>query len=185
MLLILWMGFVAGPLVAQHHGKVSSSNSAAAAPAADPDVESFKHAVIVQATDEQSTRFRTMISSVDSARQRSHELHLESAPGRDSIDLEHKATSLLHVVDQAQSDYREFRKSLTDPQEAELKDFTKKLTKADEAVGKAENSLSEVLQQGPLDPGKLASTAQHLERALTAYRADQASLGKEMGIRAP
>ena len=159
-----------------------STASGTQTPAEDPALEKFKHAIAVQASEEQVAVFRRMINSAEATRQQAHQLHLQSSAGGDSIELEHKATGLLHGVDQAQSDCRDFRKSLTDSQEAELKEFTRKLTKADEAVSRAEKSVSEVLQQGPLDTAKLASAARHLESALSKYRADQVDLGKEMGI---
>ena len=63
-----------------------------------------------------------------------------------------------------------------------MKTLTKKLTKSDSAVSKGAKAISQQLEQGTLDPGRLANAAANLEKALAALQSDQLNLGKEMGI---
>ena len=136
----------------------------------------------MQATEYQAEKFQTMLSSTRLARQQASDLQRQAAISNDSIELTHRATTLEDSVDQALTDYRSFRRSLSQQQEAEEKPRMKKLIKAAHSVSKDGDAMSQRLQQVPLDPRKLASLAEHLEKELSAFQAAQAGLGKEMGI---
>ncbi len=106
----------------------------------------------------------------------------QAASSNDSIELTHRATTLEDSVDQALTDYRSFRRSLSQQQEVEEKPRMKKLIKAAHSISKDGDALSQRLQEIPLDPRRLASLAEHLERAFSEFQAAQARLGKEMAI---
>ena len=181
---ILILLFLLSPPVAsfaQRRG-ASTPPPAAPAPQVDPAVQKLEHAAEVQATEYQTWKFQTMLSSTKLARQQASSLARLSATSSDSIELTHSATTLEDSVDQALTDYRSFRRSLSQQQEADEKRLIKKLISAAHSISKDGDAMSQRLQQVPLDQRKLASLAEHLERELSGFLAAQASLGKELGI---
>ena len=181
---VLTILFLLSPLVAplaQRHG-APTPPPAAPAPQVDPEVQKLQHAAEVQATEWQTGKFQTMLTSTTLARQQASALARQAASSSDSIELTHSATTLEDSVDQALTDYRSFRRSLADQQEAEEKPLLKKLTKAARSVSKDGDAISIQLEQLPLDQQKLAKLAEHLEKGLSAFQAAQASLGKDLGI---
>ena len=169
----------------RHGGGSTSSAGKTSAPPDDPDLAGFKHAVAVQATEEQTAQFRLMTKSTETARQQAHELQHPGSSAGDSVALTHKATALQSAVEEVQTENRGFRQSLSDAQEAGLKTLTKKLAKADAAVSKAAKALSQQLEQGPINSEGLTNAAANLEKALLTLQSDQLSLGKEMGVTSP
>ena len=155
---------------------------ASPAPQVDPEVQKLERAAEVQATEYQSWKFQTLLSSTKLAQQQARDLARQAASSSDSIELFHRATTLEDSVDQALTDYRSFRRSLSQQQETEEKPLIKKLTKTARGVSKDGDAMSQRLQQLPLDQRKLASLAEHLERELSGFQAAQGSLGKELGI---
>ena len=179
--LLLLSPFVASP--AQRRGATTPAPPPAApVPSVDPEVQKLERAAEVQATEWQAWKFQTMVSSTRLARQQAFALARQAASSSDSIELMHSATTLEDSVDQALTDYRSFRRSLGDRQEAEEKPLIKKLTKAAHSVSNDGDAMSQRLEQLPLDQQKLASLAAHLEKELSAFQAAQGSLGKELGI---
>ena len=181
---VISMLFLLLPLVAslaQRRG-TTTPPPAAPAPTVDPEVQKLERAAEVQATEYQSWKFQTMVSSTKLAQQQARDLASHAASSSDSIELFHRATTLEDSVDQALTDYRSFRRSLSQQQEAEEKPLIKKLTKTARGVSKDGDAMSQRLQQVPLDQQKLASLAQHLERELSGFQAAQGSLGKDLGI---
>lgn len=171
-------------VLGQHGGRhgTTGATTGTSTPAEDPDMATFKHAIAVQATEAQIVQFRRIIQSTEVARQKAHDLQRLDTNASDSIALMHKATGLQDSVEEAQSENRSFRRSLLDSQEAGLKTLTKKLTKADSAVSKAANVISQQVDQGTLNLERLSNAAANLEKALTLFQSDQLNLGKEMGI---
>ena len=181
----LTMLFLLSPLVAplaQRRGASSPTPQSAPAPQVDPAVQKLEHAAEVQATEDQTYKFQTMLESTRLARQQASDLARLAASSNDSIELIHRATTLEDSVDQALTDYRSFRRSLAQQQEAEEKPPIKKLTRAAHNVNKDGDAMAQRLQQIPLDQRKLASLAEHLEKELSGFEAAQSGLGKEMGI---
>lgn len=181
---VLSMLFLLSPSVAsfgQRRG-ASTPPPAAPAPSVDPEVQKLEHAAEVQATEYQAEKFHTMLNSTRLARQQASDLARQAASTNDSIELTHSATTVEDSVDQALTDYRSFRRSLSQQQEVEEKRLIKTLIKAAHSVSKDGDAMSQRLQQVPLDQRKLASLAEHLERELSGFQAAQGNLGKEMGI---
>jgi len=164
------------------HGTSTSTSGGTSAPTENPDVAGIKHAIAVQATEEQIGQFRLMIKSTEAARQQAHDLQQLGSNASDSEGLTSKATGLQDSVEEAQRENRTFRQSLSDSQEAGLKNLTKKLTKSDSAVSKDAKAISKQLEQRTLNSGRLVSAAANLEKALALFQSDQLNLGKEMGI---
>jgi hypothetical protein len=181
--MLVWLFPIA--VRAQHggrHGASSGTSSGASTPAEDPDLATFKHAIAVQVTELQIAQFHRMIQNTEAARQQAHDFQSLSAEISDSEGLTSKATGLEDSVDEAQSENRAFRRSLSDSQEGGLKNLTKKLTKSDAAVSKGAKVISQQLDQSTLNSARLASAAANLEKMLSVFQSDQLNLGKEMGI---
>ncbi len=173
---------LAAPLAQQRRGASTPSPATQPAPQVDPAVQKLEHAAEVQATEYQSWKFQTMLDSTKLALRQAHDLARQAAVSNDSIELTHSATTLEDSVDQALTDYRSFRRSLSLQQENEEKPLIKKLTKAAQSVSKDGDAMSQRLEQVPLDQRKLENLAEHLEKELSGFQAAQASLGKELGI---
>ncbi len=176
------------PLVAlgQHGGRHGSTGTGGGTtvPSEDQDLATFKHAIAVQATEEQIAQFRLMLKSTEVARQQARDLqHLDSTVSN-AEGLPSKAARLEDSVEEAQSANQTFRQSLSDSQENGLKNLTKKVTKSAAAVGKNAKAISRQLEHGTVDSGRLISAAGSLEKSLAALQSDQVNLGKEMGIQA-
>jgi hypothetical protein len=173
---------VVGQYGGRHGAATGKTSGETAAPAEDPDIATFNHAVAVQATPGQIGQFNLMIKSTEVARLQARSLQHLGSNASDSVVLTHKVTGLQDSVDEAQSENRAFRRSLLDSQEAGLKHLTKKLTKSDLAVSKSAKVISQQLDEGTLNPERLANAAANLEKALAVFQSDQLKLGKEMGI---
>jgi hypothetical protein len=173
-------------VLGQHGGRHGSTptGGATTTPSEDQDVATFKHAIAVQASEDQIRQFRLMIKSTEAARQQAHDLQHLDMNASSVEDLTGKAARLQDSVEEAQSENQTFRRSLSDAQEAGLKNLTKKVTKSAAAVSKNAKAISRRLEQGTVDSGRLISAAGSLEKALAALQSDQVNLGKEMGIQA-
>jgi hypothetical protein len=167
------------------HGASTNTGGKTTAPPENPDMATFKHAVAVQASGEQTGQFRLMMKSTEAARQQAHDLQHLGSNASDSVALTHKASVLQSAVEEAQNENRAFRQSLSDSQEGGLKNLTKKLTKSDAAVSKDAKTISQQLEQGVLTSEWLGNAAANLEKALVVFQSDQLNLGKEMGIPSP
>ncbi len=182
VLFVLFPLAILGQHGGRHGATTGTTNGGTTAPAEDPDMATFKHAMAVQATEGQIGQFHLMIKSTEAARQQAHDLQHLGTSESDSVVLTHKATGLEDSVEEAQSENRAFRRSLLDSQEAGLKNLTKKLTKSDSAVSKSAKAISQQLDRGTLNSERLANAAANLEKALAVFQSDQVNLGKEMGI---
>ncbi len=164
------------------HGASTGTSGGTTAQPEDSDVATFKHAIAVQANEEQIGQFRLMMKSTEAARQQARDLQQLGSNANNSESLTTKATGLQDSVEEAQRENRAFRQSLSDSQEAGLKKLTKKLTKSDSAVTKDAKTISKQLEQRSLNSGRLVGSAANLEKALALFQSDQLNLGKEMGI---
>jgi hypothetical protein len=165
-----------------HRQQNSEPPAKEAAPAVDPDVEKFKRVFDLQATEDQERKFRGMTASTQLAGEHARELEQQAAASQDTIPLMHRATTLEDDIDQALTDYRIFRRSLSDPQEAEMKKQMKKVIASVHAVSKAAETLSQELNRIPVNPAKVRSLAERLDNELMTLQAAQATVGREMSI---
>ena len=171
---------------AGHRGNSAGSHGGRTTgqPTEDPDLTGFKHDVAVQATDAQRLQFQTLSKSMETARQRAHDLQRPTS-GSDSSTFLSSATSLRDAVDDAQRENRDFVNSFSDAQDSGLRKLTRKLIKSNGAVTKHAGQLDAELERIPLDAHKLTSLAASLQKALGSLQADQLALAKEMGISLP
>jgi len=171
-------------LVGQYAGRHGSSNpgnsqGGSTAPADNPDLTDFKHAVAVEATDAQVTQFKALAKCTNVARQMAQILRQSG-----SESAVQQATALQFAVDEVQRQDRDFLKTFSDAQASGLKRQTKKLNQSDATVTKEARKLAAHLDQIPPDPQRLQEAATSMEQALATLQSDQTGLSKEMGMEA-
>jgi len=185
--LVLLMLVSSATIVAQRgtHGGGSGASTGSAgsrgAPADDPDLADFKHAMQVQATPYQVAEFQTVSRNTAEALRQAHDLAQLAAVARSPDILSH-ATDLNDAIQEAQKSNSEFVKMLSDSQTAGLKKLLKGLSKAEAPVSKQQKTLGREIDQSNRAPKRMAEAADSLEKALTAFQASQRNLAKEMGI---
>jgi ABC-type transporter Mla subunit MlaD len=130
----------------------------------------------VQATDEQTTRFKVLAQYTVVARQQAQALQ-QAAPEATAI----KATALQNSLDDVRRAGRDFLKTFSDAQVSGLKKQTKKLNQSDAAVTKEMKKLSAQMDRTAPRPPALHEAAVHLDQALATLQSDQNGLAKEMG----
>jgi hypothetical protein len=159
----------------RHGGSRSGNNQTA--PADNPDLTDFKRAIAVQATDEQTTRFKVLAQYTEAARQQVQAFQQAAPPATVK-----QATALQDSLDDVQRAGREFLKTFSDAQVSGLKKQTKKLSQSDAVVAKEMKKLSALMDRTATYPQSLHEAAMHLDQALATLQSDQNGLAKEMGI---
>ena len=171
-------------LLAQRGGHgTSAGNPSMGAPNPTPnnsDINDFNRAVALQATPEQTARFRQLTKSTEAARKEAQSLIQlsENATKPDSS----RYANLNDAVDEARSNNQQFMRSFSTSQQSGLKPQTKKLTKADVDVSKQSKALAHELERSAIDNTRIASVVENLDKALSGFQAVQIDIGKEMGI---
>jgi hypothetical protein len=150
----------------------------------DSSLQDFNHALAVQATPDQVSRFQALAKSTEAARKQAQELLQLATKTNHSADLSRQTAALKDAVEDAQGGNKDFVKNFSKPQKAGLKELTKKLEKADSELAKQQKALNQQLG-AKSDGGAIAGTADKLEKALAEFQTQQMSLGKEMGIQTP
>jgi hypothetical protein len=166
-------------------GRRSASSGTGSGATTDSGLRDFNHALAVQATPDQASRFQSLAKSTEEARKQSQDLLRLDAKADDPADFSQHVAALKDAVEGVQSGNRSFVKSLSKSQKAGLKELTKKLDKADSEVTKQKKVLDRRLGLPQGDDEAVASSADKMEKALAGFQAEQLSLGKEMGIQAP
>ena len=158
-------------------GKSGNSQGSATAPADDSSLDDFKHAIAVEATDEQTTRFKVLAQYTEAARQQAQALQ-QAAPEA----MVKQATALQNSWDDVQRASGDFLKTFSDAQVSGLKKQTRKVRESEAAVTKELKSLSAQMDQTTPHPQAVHETGAHLDQALATLQSDQNALAKEMGI---
>jgi hypothetical protein len=166
-------------------GRRSASSGSGSGATTDSGLRDFNHALAVQATPDQASRFQSLAKSTEEARKQAQDLLRLDAKADDPADFSQHVAALKDAVEGVQSGNRSFVKSLSKSQKAGLKELTKKLDKADSEVTKQKKVLDRRLGLPQGDDEAVASLADNMEKALAGFQAEQLSLGKEMGIQAP
>ncbi len=151
----------------------------------DSGLTDFNHALAVQATPDQASRFLSLAKSTEAARKQAQDLLRLAAKADDPAEFSQHVASLKDAVEEVQSGNRSFVKSFSKSQKSGLKELTKKLDKADSEITKQKKALDQRLGLPQGDDEGVASLADKMEKALAEFQAQQLSLGKEMGIQAP
>ena len=184
--LLFFLLFLPTLVVAQYDGRHGSTTTTprntAPGPVVDPTAAELAKAVAEQATPAQTEQFRNMIKLTLQARKRASDFRrLNFSPGN-SVEVSHQAKALQDAVDDARLVSRDFVGSFSDSQAQALKKLSKRLQRSETALDKESHRFSEQLDQLPLNMPELSIAAGKIEKLLATFQADQAALGKEMGI---
>ena len=176
-------------LLAQHGGHGGGGRRGAPGAGSSDTNEAgltdFNHALAVQATPDQASRFQELTKRTEAARKLAHDLLQLSGKADGATESSQQTAALKNAVEDAQGGNQDFVKSFTKSQKAGLKELSKKLEKADSEVAKQWKALDKQLVEARADREGIAGTADKLEKALAEFQAQQLSLGKEMGIQTP
>ena len=146
------------------------------------DLKDFHEALAVQATSQQTTEYAAMVKSTAAASTELQSL-LEQLQKKDNASaLASRGTTLQQALEKARTANKNFLGGFSAPQKSGLKEIAKKLTKADAELAQRSQELNERAADTKAASEAVASSAQNLDRALTGFQEQQASLGQEMGI---
>lgn len=180
--------FCAPSLLAQHGGggvHRRGTPGTGTSGTGDAGLTDFNHALAVQATPDQASRFLSLAKSTEAARKQAQDLLRLAAKADEPAESSRHVASLKDAVEEVQSGNRSFVKSFSKSQKSGLKELTKKLDKADAEITKQKKALDQHLGLPQGDDEGVASLADKMEKALAEFQAQQLSLGNEMGIQAP
>ena len=149
------------------------------------DLKDFDHLMAVQASDQQTAWFATLIQDAHAASTRMQALRevLPKVPA--PVELSERAGSLDQAIEKVRTGSQSFLASFSTAQRSGLKELTEKLTKADSDLDKEVKSLDAIVHAEKPDSERIASSAASLEKALIRFQNEQFALGSEMSIILP
>jgi hypothetical protein len=167
-------------------GGLSGSGGIASGVSTKDDLKGFRAALAVQATSQQVVQFTLMEKSTAAAgAQLQGFLELlskqMSAPNAGS-ELASRGATLDQALERARTENRTFLDGLSERQKSGLKEIAKKLIKADSDLEQQTKALDQMVADTKAVAQQIAGSGQSLEHALTAFRSQQADLGKEMNV---
>jgi hypothetical protein len=146
------------------------------------DLKDFRAALAVQATSQQVVEYSLMVKSTAAASAELQGfLELLNKPNAGS-ELASRGATLGHALERARTENRKFLDGLSERQKSGLKEITKKLSKADSDLEQQTKGLDQIAADAKAVAQQIAGSGQTLEHALTAFRSQQADLGKEMSV---
>ena len=161
-----------GIVLGQHRG----SHGAGVPPAAtgaetSQDLKDFSRAVALQASPEQITAFRQLMSSLGTARKSVTDFQ-HPAAGMSSSEYA-RAKALSDAADDTQTNNERFLSSFSDAQKSGLKVLAKKARKAGTEIAK---------QSKTLNSGPSRTAVEKLDKSLQELQDSQQAIAREMGI---
>jgi hypothetical protein len=180
------MAIAAQPVLAQHqHGGEPSgggghSDAGGSVPENNRAISDFQKAIVVQATEEQSSHLRSWIQDTAALNQQLEVIRLLSEsndPGGFSSELE----TFKAALESENLVGHNFLAYLSGPQRSGLKNPVRKLDGANSALAKALAELTHA--SGNAQNGKLlAKELQKAKKAITTEQQEQQRLALEMGV---
>ena len=168
----------------QSRGHGQNHPPAETAPTGDvsPELETFGHAVAMQARPDQVGFFRNVLTSTDKALQLSRELQSMGVEAKNIAHVNALSLQLRDDLDDVEIYNRRLTASFSKLQQSGLKDLTKQLHKSYTHVVRDARTVQQLMEPGKVVPEQLATGAANLEKALSDFRTDQIRLGRDMGI---
>jgi hypothetical protein len=160
-----------------HSGKPASDDST--------EITDFERGFALQATPDQVSQFEVLSKHTESARKQAHDFLHMIETGNKPAEFSDPADDLQDAVQDAYDGSKEFVKKFSPPQKSAYKNLTKKLAKANDDVGKQGQALKQGTKVTDGDNQNLLPVLKKLEQALVSLQAEQAGLGKAMGIKIP
>ncbi|MGA8432422.1 MAG: hypothetical protein WB729_21525 [Candidatus Sulfotelmatobacter sp.] len=146
------------------------------------DLKDFHEALAVQATSQQITQYAAMVKSTAAASTELQSLIGQLQKKDSASALASRGTTFQQALEKARTENKNFLGGFSGPQKSGLKEIAKKLTKEDAELAQRGQELNERVADTKDAGEAIASSAQNLDRALTSFQEQQASLGQEMGI---
>ncbi|MFZ3262470.1 MAG: hypothetical protein WA172_00580 [Terriglobales bacterium] len=144
------------------------------------ELKSFHQAMALQATNQQTAEFRSVVKSSEAASRDLEGLGKDSGKQGDAAALSSRTTTLRQALDQARLETGKFLDGFSPAQKSGLKDITARLLKAEADLGEREKMLDAgFINANPVDT---MSVREELGKALANLRKEQDSLAVEMGI---
>jgi hypothetical protein len=165
-----------------HGGGMGGSGSRPGGVQEKDDLKDFHRALAMQATSQQVAEYAALLKSMeeaDAALQSLEESRKENKVG----ELPGRDAALDETLEEVRSENKEFLNSFSRLQKSGLKDITKKLLNADSELAKQAKIVDQKV--GEAKGEQIASSTESLGKALTNFRNDLLSLGKEMSIVLP
>jgi hypothetical protein len=176
-------------LMAQHGGhgggRRDASGTAGSAGTSDSGLQDFNHALAVQATPDQASRFQSLAKGTDAARKQAQDLLRLAAKADEQAEFRQHVAALKDAVEDLQAGNKAFVSSFSKSQKSGLKELTKKLDKADSEISRQKKALEQRLGLPQGDDQGVGALADKMEKALADFQSEQMSLGREMGIEQP
>ena len=176
-------------LMAQHGGhgggRRGASGTAGSGSTSDSGLQDFNHALAVQATPDQASKFQSLAKGTEAARKQAQDLLRLAAKADEPAEFRQHVAALKDAVEDLQAGNKAFVSSFSKSQKSGMKELTKKLDKADSEISKQKKALEQRLGLPQDDDQGVAGLADKMEKALADFQAEQMSLGKEMGIEQP
>jgi hypothetical protein len=166
-------------------GRSGAPRSTGGGSTSDSGLQDFNHALAVQATPDQVSRFQSLAKTTEAARKQAQDLLRLAAKADEPAEFSQHVAALKDAVEDVQGSNQSFVKSFSKSQKSGLKELTKKLEKADSEITKQKKVLDQRLGLPQGGDEGIAGMADKLEKALAELQAQQLSLGKEMGIQVP
>jgi flagellin-like hook-associated protein FlgL len=167
-----------GAHASEHSGNPESSNDTG-------ELKDFERGFALQATPDQVSQFQVLSKHTESAHKQAHDfLHLLET-GSKPPEFSDPADDLQDAVQEAYDGSKEFVQKFSAPQKSAYKGLAKKLAKANSDVAKQGQALKEETKGTNVDNQNLRAVLKKLEQALSNLQAEQADLGKAMGIQIP
>ncbi len=166
-------------------GRGGAPRSTGGGSTSDSGLQDFNHALAVQATPDQVSRFQSLAKTTEAARKQAQDLLRLAAKADEPAKFSQHVAALKDAVEDVQGSNKSFVKSFSKSQKSGLKELTKKLDKADSEITKQKKVLDQRLGLPQGDDEGIATMADKMEKALAEFQAQQLSLGKEMGIQVP
>jgi len=166
-------------------GRRGAPGSAGSAGTSNTGLTDFNHALALQATPDQASRFLSLAKDTEAAWKQAQDLFRLAAKADEPAEFSRHVASVKDAVEEVQNGNRSFVKSFSNSQKSGLKELTKRLDKTDSEITKQKKALDQHLGLPEGDDEGVASVADKMEKALAEFQAQQLSLGKEMGIQVP
>ncbi|MFZ1010483.1 MAG: hypothetical protein WAN65_26825 [Candidatus Sulfotelmatobacter sp.] len=144
----------------------------------------FHEALAVQATKEQVAAFVSMLKSTSAASAELQTFQQELNKSTPAQEISTHGAAIAQAIENARSLNKLFLAGFSERQKTGLKETAKKLTKAEADLAQQTQALDQELRDAKASAPQLPSSAQTLDRALTAFQNQQLDLGKEMSIAA-
>jgi translation initiation factor 1 (eIF-1/SUI1) len=151
----------------------------------ESDLKTFDHLIAVQASEEQSGSFNSVVQETDAARAQLQALRETLKGGGGGSSASSGVTTFDQAVEKVRTDTQGFLASFSADQKSGLKDVTDKLTKADTDLERELRTFVEVSKTSKLSDERTANSAANLDRMLTGFQNEQLALASEMSIILP